>query len=116
MLQPGQYSDLELIAEGRGVPTGTAAYAMITEFLSGRRQRALDPGLRSQSLGISPHRGGSGNARGAASPVMIESGRLVRDSVYRLNLFTTSRPLRVSSNDCHYTQSSMRCALAMSYA
>jgi hypothetical protein len=42
VLQPGQFADLETIAEGWDVPVATAAYAMIAVFLSDARQRVLD--------------------------------------------------------------------------
>jgi len=44
MLQPGQYEDLETIAEGWNVPAATAAYAILAEFLSGCRGLPLELG------------------------------------------------------------------------
>ena len=61
MLRPGQAADLALVAEGWGVPLGTAAYAIVAEKLAEWR-------------GVHPQLGSVGVARAAASHALLAAG------------------------------------------
>ncbi len=61
MLRPGQAADLAQVAEGWGVPLGTAAYAIVAEKLAEWR-------------GVDPHLGSVGVARAAASHALLTAG------------------------------------------
>ena len=60
-LRPGEAADLEAVAEGWGVPIGTAAWAIIAERLA--EWRAVSPDL-----------GRVGVVRAAASAALLASG------------------------------------------
>ncbi len=61
MLRPDQTADLAEVAEGWGVPLGTAAYAIVADKLAEWR-------------GVHPHLGSVGVARAAASHALLAAG------------------------------------------
>ena len=55
MLRPGQYADLDAVAEGWGVPIGTAAWAILAEQLAKWRGSAPDLGLVGMKRAATAH-------------------------------------------------------------
>ena len=61
MVRPGEKADLEAVAEGWGVPVGTAAWAIVSEQLAKWRHEQ-------------PQLGAVGVARAAASHALLKAG------------------------------------------
>ena len=55
MLGPGEYADLAAVAEGWGVPVGTAAWAIVSEQIAKWRGQHPDLGAHGVAIAAASH-------------------------------------------------------------